>query len=166
MNEVEPARGEPGPVLPALILLVEADRTEVDDLHRTLLLKPGLDEFTLVGADDALGDRLLDLAEPLLDLLAVRGRAELAEQVLQNVDRDVEADLELLDEVLPHDAAGEYIEELPVEIVDRHLIHRWRQVPVLVRIVHVQSHSSRSIFSSTSQRSRSSSLSASRTSTW
>src|SRR5439155_17268184 len=129
MNELEPARREPGPVLPALILLVEADGTEVDDLHRTLLLEPRLDELALVGADDALGDRLLDLAEPFLDLLAVRGRAELAEQVLQNVDRDVEADLELLDEVLPHHTAGEYVEKLPVEIVDRHLVHRWRHVP-------------------------------------
>ena len=55
---------------------------------------------------------LFDLLQPGPDLLLVGGRAVLAEQVLQDVDRHVEADLELLDEVLAHDPAGKGRREL------------------------------------------------------
>src|SRR5262249_13779780 len=98
------------------------------------------------------------------DLVPVRRGAELPEQVLEHIHGNVEADLELLDQVLSDHAPSEDVEELAVEVVDYHLVH-CRQVSVLLRTVHLQSHSSKSTLSSTSHRSRSSSLSASRTST-
>jgi hypothetical protein len=59
------------------VLLVEGHRTEVDDLHRSLLLEAGFDQLALVGANDALADGLLNLPETRLDLVLIRGGAEL-----------------------------------------------------------------------------------------
>src|SRR5262249_3342418 len=121
VHEVEPARSEARPVLPTLVLFVERYRAEVDDLHRALLLETSLDQPALIGTNDPLGDGLLDLPQPHLDLISVRRGAELPEEVLKDVDGDVEPDLELLDQVLPDHATGEDVKELPVEVVDRHL---------------------------------------------
>jgi hypothetical protein len=111
--------GERGPVLAALVLLVEGHGDEVDELHRPAALEPGLDQLGLIGADDALGDRLLDEVEALADLDLVGRRAVLAEQVLEDVDGDVEADLERVNQVLADHATRKGADELLVERVDR-----------------------------------------------
>ncbi len=107
-----------GPVLAALVLLVEGHGDEVDQLHRPTALEAGLDQLGLVGPHHALGDRLLDHVEARADLSLVGRRAVLAQQVLEDVDGDVEADLEGVDEVLADDAAREGRHELLVERVD------------------------------------------------
>jgi hypothetical protein len=104
------------------VLLVEGHRTEVDDLYRSLLLEAGFDQLALVSANDALADGLLDLPETRLDLTLIRGGAELPQEVLEHVDGDVEADIELLDQVLADHAACEGVEKPPVEVVDRNLV--------------------------------------------
>src|SRR5690348_3442627 len=142
VNEIEAARSQTRPVFAALILLVEGHCTEVDDLHRALLLEAGLDELALVRTHDALADGFLHLLEACLDFLLVRGGTELPEEVLQHVDRDVEADFQLLDEVLADDSTGKGIKEPSVEIVDRNFVDRMR-IYLLIWFAHVQSHSSR-----------------------
>ena len=119
MDLIQPGGGKPSPILAALVLFVERDGHQVDELHRAGSLEPRLHQLALVGPHNPLRDGLLDALEPVADLLLFGRRAVFSQQILQHVDRDAEADLQPVDEVFPHDAAGKSVYELLVERIDQ-----------------------------------------------
>ena len=125
MDLVEAGRGKLGPVLTALVLLVEGDGDEVDQFHHAMLPQARLDKLVLVGPDDPLGDRALDEVKPLFYLVVLGRRAVLAKEVLEHVDRDREAHLQFMDEVLADDPAREGRDQPLVQRVREFTSHRY-----------------------------------------
>ena len=86
---------------------------------RPLLLHLALRLLGLVRADVVVGQRVVDDLQAHLDGHLVRRRAVLPEQVLQDEDGHVRADLHLADQILADDLAGEEAVDLVVEGVAR-----------------------------------------------
>ena len=84
-----------------------------------LVLDLALGLHRLVGADVVVGQRVVDDLQAHLDRHSVRRGAVLAEQELEDEDRHVGADLDLPDEVLADDLAGEDAVDLVVEGIPR-----------------------------------------------
>ena len=118
MDLVQPRCSELGPVLAALVLLIESHSHHVDQFHRPESLQPRLDQFSLVGADDSLGDHVLDVGQTAFDLTLVGGRAVLAQQVFQDVDRDAETHFQPLHKILPDYSPGKILAELSIQRID------------------------------------------------
>ena len=79
----------------------------VDEGVFPVLLDLALRLRRLVGPDVVVGERVVDDLQSHLDRDLVRRGAVLAEQELEHEDGNVRADLDLADEVLAHDLAGE-----------------------------------------------------------
>ena len=93
---------------PVLVVVGEvADLHLVDERVLALVLDDRLDLVRLVGPDEVRGERVVDHPQPGVDGGRVVGRTVLAEQVLQDEDRDVGPDLDLADQILADDLAGE-----------------------------------------------------------
>ena len=86
---------------------MSVDRHLVDDLEAAPLPDRGLDLLGFVGPDVVLARIFLTVCRPSVDdRLVVRG-AVAAQQVLQDVDRDVRTLLDQLGQVLADDLPGE-----------------------------------------------------------
>ena len=111
VHELVAEVGDLGPV----VGVDEAHLHLVDEGVPPAVLHLALRLHRLVGADVVVGERVVDDLQPHLDRHLVRRRAVLAEQELEHEDRHVRADLDLPDEVLAHDLAGEEAVHLVVE---------------------------------------------------
>ena len=87
----------------------------VDEAVTPLVHDHALGLHRLVGPDVVLGKGVVDDLEAHLDRDRVRGGAVLAEQELEHEDRHVGADLDVADEVLADNLAGEGAIDLVVE---------------------------------------------------
>ena len=76
-------------------------------VYLPVLLDLALRLRRLVGPDVVVRERVVDDLQPHLDRDLVGRRAVLPEQELEHEDRHVRADLDLADEVLADDLAGE-----------------------------------------------------------
>jgi hypothetical protein len=87
-------------------------------LSLPLELHLGLGQLGFVGPDEVLLEPLVDDEHALFDNVWVVRRAVLAEQELENVDRNVVPDLDPANEILPDDLAFKELIGHTVEVVE------------------------------------------------
>jgi hypothetical protein len=102
--------------LSPVLLLQRADANLVDEIRAALVLESELGLVRFVRADKILADRVVDHAEPGLDRVRVVGGAVLPEQVLEYINRDVRADLDLSDEIFADHLSAEHLICCPVQL--------------------------------------------------
>src|SRR5262245_21407141 len=87
----------------------------VDERVLTLFPHPGLRPRRFVWTNEVLGKRAVDHTKAGVNRHWIVGRAVLAKQILEDIDRYCGANLDLTHEILANDLTGKYLGDLGIE---------------------------------------------------